>query len=422
MTLKLGCLLVLFSFCSHMHLSYAQDGKKVGHSFQELQIRGGFPYVRNKIKSEDSICIAYFGGSITNQEGWRVKSYHWFVESFPEVTFKHVNASIGGTNSEFGAFRLKEHVLKFNPDLVFVEFAVNDGGMSDERILQSMEGIVRQIWHHQIQCDICFVYTLRASMLDQIIAGEMPHTVSAMEKIAGYYNIPSIWFSPEVIRRLAKDELIMKGSEESIDGIPVFSSDGVHPYLETGHEIYTEVFKRSMPALLKESTYKGRELGAPFNDYNLEEAFMVDPAEIELKGSWETANSNGYVERFFSFMPGMVRTSRSKDKAIVKFRGTEIGCFDIMGPGAGRVAVIIDGVPRDIMYRFDKHCTYYRMNSFQITGLDDTTHTATFEFIGEPFDKERILKEMHDTIPDPESYLEYSWYLGKILLLGELQH
>ena len=33
-----------------------------------------------------------------------------------------INATIGGTGSDFGVFRLKDHVLQYKPDHVFVEF------------------------------------------------------------------------------------------------------------------------------------------------------------------------------------------------------------------------------------------------------------------------------------------------------------
>ena len=33
-----------------------------------------------------------------------------------------INAAIEGTGSDFGVFRLKDHVLQYKPDLGFVEF------------------------------------------------------------------------------------------------------------------------------------------------------------------------------------------------------------------------------------------------------------------------------------------------------------
>ena len=109
-----------------------------------LKIRNGLPNFFAKAMNGDSVTVAYFGGSITAQNGWRTTSLDWFKTRFPKARFTEINAAIGGTGSDFGVFRLKDHVLKFKPDLVFVEFAVNDGNASSEKIIRSMEGIVRQ--------------------------------------------------------------------------------------------------------------------------------------------------------------------------------------------------------------------------------------------------------------------------------------
>jgi lysophospholipase L1-like esterase len=97
------------------------------------------------------------GGSITAQAGWRPKTLAWFKKNFPSATFSEINAAIGGTGSDLGVFRLQHDVLDHKPDLLFVEFAVNDGGTEPSRIQQAMEGIVRQTWKANPKTDICFV-------------------------------------------------------------------------------------------------------------------------------------------------------------------------------------------------------------------------------------------------------------------------
>lgn len=70
--------------------------------------------------------IAFLGGSITQAPGYRVQFEKWFKRSYPEVPLSTINAGIGGTGSDLGVARVDEKVLSENPDLVFVEFAVND--------------------------------------------------------------------------------------------------------------------------------------------------------------------------------------------------------------------------------------------------------------------------------------------------------
>ncbi|MDD4193119.1 MAG: hypothetical protein PHI28_17420, partial [Mangrovibacterium sp.] len=78
------------------------------NQLQELYKRDGLPNFFTKIKNGDPVKVAYLGGSITEQEGWRVYSLEWFRKRYPDAKFSEVNAAIGGTPSEFGAFRLQD--------------------------------------------------------------------------------------------------------------------------------------------------------------------------------------------------------------------------------------------------------------------------------------------------------------------------
>ena len=93
---------------------------------QELQSRQGLPNVFAKLQAGQEVCIAYLGGSITAQPGWRVKTTAWLKERFPESKITEIDAALGGTGSELGVFRIDRQVIPYEPDLLFVEFAVND--------------------------------------------------------------------------------------------------------------------------------------------------------------------------------------------------------------------------------------------------------------------------------------------------------
>jgi len=176
-------------FLSLPHFSIGQANEvRSNKPAQELKIRGGLPDFFKKALQRDSIKVAYLGGSITQQDGWRVKSLEWFKQRFPKASFSEINAAIGGTASDFGAFRVGDQVLKYNPDLVFVEFAVNDDGAAEERIVRAMEGIVRQIWQHNPYTDICFIYTTKQTYLKAAQNGQLPETAKVMEKMAGNYH------------------------------------------------------------------------------------------------------------------------------------------------------------------------------------------------------------------------------------------
>ena len=114
----------------------------------ECTPRGGLPNVLAKLKTKGAeIRIGYLGGSITAQEGWRPKTLAWFQKTYPDAKVRQINAAIGGTGSDLGVYRLKQDVLDHKPDLLFVEFAVNDGGQSpdDDAATRHLAGAFREI-------------------------------------------------------------------------------------------------------------------------------------------------------------------------------------------------------------------------------------------------------------------------------------
>ena len=92
----------------------------------EFHQRCGLPNVFYKIKTQRQVRIGYIGGSITEaKDGWRDITFNWFRLTYPQTAFYQVNATIGGTGSNLGVFRMEHDVFTGKPYLLFVEFAVN---------------------------------------------------------------------------------------------------------------------------------------------------------------------------------------------------------------------------------------------------------------------------------------------------------
>jgi len=354
-------LLVAFFFCVTIETwANGLDKGKVKNpplsKFIEFYERGSLPNFFEKAMRGDSIKVAYLGGSITAQNGWRVYSLDWFKQRFPKATFIEINAAIGGTGSDFGVFRLHDHVLKFKPDLVFVEFAVNDGGPA-EKIIRSMEGIVRQTWQDNPKTDICFVYTIAKSFLETEQGGQLPNSASSMEKVADKYQIPTINFGFEVARQVKDNQLIFEGEAKKINGKKVFSPDGVHPNPETGHVIYQEVLQRSFGKMIPEKPghTKKHTLHKPIAPDYFAHTQMVDITKAKLSKNWEIlqVKDNPLFSGFGKYLQQIGKAGQSGETLTVHFKGRAIGAYDIKGPDAGRVVVVIDGVVKDTISRFD---------------------------------------------------------------------
>lgn len=110
--------------------------------------------VVNKAKAGEDVNICYIGGSITqgagatpiNEECYARKSFLGFKKLMGGGDNIHfVKAGVGGTPSELGMIRFDRDVLRdgtVEPDLLVVEFAVNDEG--DETKGNCFESLVRR--------------------------------------------------------------------------------------------------------------------------------------------------------------------------------------------------------------------------------------------------------------------------------------
>ena len=84
---------------------------------------------------------------------------------------------------------MEHDALRHNPDLLFVEFATNDGRAAPEAIWRSMEGIVRQTWKKNPATDIVFAYTITEAMKQDYLAGTCNRAASAMEQLADHLSV-----------------------------------------------------------------------------------------------------------------------------------------------------------------------------------------------------------------------------------------
>ena len=103
-----------------------------------------------KLKPGAETTIVALGDSLT--QGWMVrKGYIDFLEEmlrerFPESRPRLINCGIPGDTAEGGLYRLR-NVLDFNPDCVFVQFALNDAfcGYSAAQFKQYIQRIIHEI-------------------------------------------------------------------------------------------------------------------------------------------------------------------------------------------------------------------------------------------------------------------------------------
>lgn len=107
-----------------------------------------------RAKAGERLNVAFFGASLTwganasdpQKTSYRADVARKFEAAYPRAHFRFIDGAIGGTGSQLGVFRLQRDVLRYHPDLVFLDFSANDDIYSeDPETLASYESLVRRV-------------------------------------------------------------------------------------------------------------------------------------------------------------------------------------------------------------------------------------------------------------------------------------
>jgi lysophospholipase L1-like esterase len=412
---------------------------------EEIHARDGVGNVMAKIKAGHEITVAYLGGSITAMNGWRNKTTDWLKATYPQAKFKEVHAAIGGTGSDLGVFRLGRDVLAYKPDLLFVEFATNDGSQPPEQIWRSMEGIVRQTWKQDPLTDIVFTYTITTAFTNDYCQGMCNRSASAMELLADHYGIPSINFGIRVAELLKANKLIMdakvietavpkespdrdKQIREKIAADPrlLFANDGVHPRDE-GHELYKAAIIAGFTQMkdLPAADHKAK-LAVPFVADNWEAAKMVPLAPNMLSGNWEALPATNDRQKSFGDRMGQLWTADKPGSTLhFKFKGSTAKIYDLLGPDGGQVTITVDGqTGAKPVPRFDSYCTYHRIATLGVYSDNDMTkvHDVTITIHPDQPDRHSVafrLKDPEKELKEPKFQGTRVW-MSQLMLIGDI--
>ncbi len=386
---------------------------------QEFHQRDGLPNVFHKIATQRQVRVGYIGGSITAaRDGWRDLTFSWFRLNFPKTAFYQVNATIGGTGSNLGVFRMEHDVFMYKPDLLFVEFAVNDGVAPTS--LRSMEGIVRKTWETYPNTDICFVYTTAEVYVKAMVdEGKPVYAVEEHEKVAAHYGIPSINAGLQIARMYSQGKLLLTADPSENEHTIVFTKDRTHPLPESGHPLYGSLIARYLEKMSKKAAEKKHLLPAPYATDNWQAAHMIDIEHTERTGDWTKLTDNHtLVQQFSSFMPSIYQAKPGAAMHF-KFKGRILGIYDCIGPGTGTIEITVDGKTEEIA-RFDQWCNNYRKNSFFIKELEDKVHAVEIRVLDKKIDKVPIMLKKNIKIEDPVKYAGIDWYPANVMIVGEL--
>lgn len=159
-----------------------------------------------KAKAGKDVTVAYIGGSITqgagatpiNTECYAYKSYQLFQNRFASGNnVKFIKAGVGGTPSELGMLRFDRDVLRDGekPDIVIVEFAVNDEG--DETKGDCYESLVRKILKLDWNPEVVLLFSVFANDWN---------LQERLRPVGDLYDLPMVSIRDAVVEQFTKKE------------------------------------------------------------------------------------------------------------------------------------------------------------------------------------------------------------------------
>lgn len=180
--------------------------------------------VIKKLQAGEEVTVAFLGGSITQGTGadndncYAALTAKWIQEQYPDAKVNYVNAGIGATGSYIGVHRCDTQVLSYDPDLVFIDFSVNDTADRNTLNKETYEGLIRKIWQYDTAPGIiCIAMTQEDGTSVQTCHGEVT------EK----YSVPFVSYHDAMLNFL-----------NTTDGVQWsdISGDNIHPN-KPGHAI-----------------------------------------------------------------------------------------------------------------------------------------------------------------------------------------
>src|SRR5690606_23974019 len=145
-----------------------------------------------------------------------------------------------------------------------------------------MEGMIRQIVADNPYADMCLIHTVMNDQLAVYQQGDIPINIRGLERIAAYYNLPSIHLSMEAAALEAQGKLIWKrNAQQAGKNIPVFSEDGIHP-LKEGGDLYASAIARGLDKMQSMATPLLHTLPRPLFNEGWEHAGMYLPEQIAV--------------------------------------------------------------------------------------------------------------------------------------------
>lgn len=366
------------------HGSYPVKNPLPYHDYYNT--RHGIPGFYKKVKEHQPVTVAFLGGSITYNPGWRNRICQYFRERFPETKFHFISAGIPSLGSLPHVFRLQRDVLDSGKiDLMFVEAAVNDEVNGTDSITQirDLDGIVRHAKKSNPDMDIILMSFAGPDKMKDYENNIVPVAVHNHELVAQHYDLASINLAKEVYEKIKAGEFSWEHDFKSMHPAPY------------GEELYFQSIKSLLTACFKKADSSGSvaypeyKLPGKMDPYSFDKGSYYSIRHAQLGNGWKQVQdwhpSDGVHTRDGFVNIPVIESSIPGSELKLTFHGTAIGLAVLAGPDAGMINYSIDGKPFKTMNLFtdwsnDLYLPWYELFSGT---LKDKKHTLLLKIAKE---------------------------------------
>lgn len=229
------------------------------------------------LQEKDSVLIVAFGDSVT--QGWTCLHtrdpqgvYHNQLKQllenrYSDVTVNMINSGVGGNQASDGLVRIDKDVIRFSPDLVLIEFGLNDsvknGLAGMKSFKQTMTAIIKRI-QQQTDADIVL-------LTPNFLATSDNQNIHEEHRRKGYVETASKIQNSSVLARYAQ-ALREIGAERNVAVADIYSRwEQISDVLDTNTLLANG---------LNHPDVRGHRLIAETIMALIDPAFTYDPKEI----------------------------------------------------------------------------------------------------------------------------------------------
>jgi len=288
-----------------------------------------------KLVMDKKLNVTYFGGSVTagygasdpSKTSWRAMIGQWLVDNFPDAEINNLSRALGESGTYLGAHRVKLDVIGSQPDLVFLEYSINDRyyGSSYEEAASQYETIVREIKQAYPDVDIVTVLVTDSGSFQYNKEGKLHPQAQAHEDIAAQYQIPTVHVG-KVLAKTVNYSFEELKPKYAIDGVHLNDEGNMVYYRCIEEFMYNSLFCTDfsgfddadypMPPVISETLFDGDRTQYQPTKELLEQSEALGGKGVKRSESAYNANA--------SYSKGTFTLDSTEDLLVIKFTGTEI--------------------------------------------------------------------------------------------------